>query len=94
MAVPKRRRSSSASRQRRMHIFINPAAFTLCKKCGKSIRPHIVCPHCGFYKGKEVVNVLSKLDKKEKKQKEKEIQTIEKEQKKDSPLKMEEISKK
>ncbi|MBM3206375.1 MAG: 50S ribosomal protein L32 [Candidatus Staskawiczbacteria bacterium] len=93
MAVPKRRRSSSASRQRRMHIFINPAAFTLCKKCGKSIRPHVVCSHCGFYKGKEVINVLSKLDKKEKKHKEKEIQELEKVQKKESPLKMDDLSK-
>ena len=94
MAVPKRRRTSSASRQRRMHQFITPAALTLCKKCGKSIRPHIVCPHCGYYKGKEVVNILGKLTKKEKKAKEKEMQKVEKEQKTDSPLTMEEMSKK
>lgn len=92
MAVPKRRRTSSASRQRRMHQFITPAVLTLCKKCGKSIRPHIVCPHCGYYKGKEVINILGKLTKKEKKAKKKEMQKVEKEQKADSPLKMEDMS--
>lgn len=94
MAVPKRRRTSSASGQRRMHIFITPAVLTTCKKCGKSIKPHMVCIHCGYYKGKEFVNVLGKLNKKEKKQKEKEMSRVEKEQKEDSPLKMEDVSKK
>jgi len=94
MAVPKRRRSSSASRQRRMHIFITPAVLTSCKKCGKPVKPHMVCPHCGYYKGVEIINVLGKLTKKEKKQKEREIAKTEKEQKEESPLTMEEMSKK
>ena len=34
---------------------------------------HRVCPNCGFYGDKEVVNVFAKLTKKEKKEKEKEI---------------------
>lgn len=94
MAVPKHRRTSSSSRQRRMHLFITPAVLTICKKCGKPVRPHTICPHCGYYKGREVINILGKLTKKEKKQKEKEIQQTEKEQKKESPLTMEELSKK
>lgn len=94
MAVPKRRRSSSASRQRRMHIFISPAVLTTCKKCGKPVRPHTVCSHCGYYKGTEFVNVIGKLTKKEQKQKAKEMQQTEKAQKKESPLTMEELSKK
>ena len=94
MAVPKRRRTSSAAGQRRMHIYITPASLTSCKKCGKPIRPHTACPHCGYYKGREVINVLGKLTKKEQKQKEKEIGKIEKEEKKKSPLTLEELSKK
>lgn len=94
MAVPKRRRTSSAAGQRRMHIYITPVALTSCKKCGKPVRPHVVCPHCGYYKGKEVINILGKLTKKEKKQKEREMASIEKEKKKESPLSMEELSKK
>ncbi|MEK7664085.1 MAG: 50S ribosomal protein L32 [Patescibacteria group bacterium] len=94
MAVPKHRRTSSSAGQRRMHIFIAPAVLITCKKCGKPVRPHTVCPHCGYYKGREVVNILGKLTKKEKKQKEREIAKVEKEQKKESSLSMEELSKK
>ena len=28
---------------------------TKCPNCGEAIRPHRVCPKCGFYKGKEEV---------------------------------------
>ena len=94
MAVPKRRRSSSASRQRRMHIFINPVVLAVCQKCARPVRPHTVCKHCGYYKGKEFVNVLASLSKKEKKAREKDIKEVEKQKKQESPLAMEEISRK
>jgi hypothetical protein len=32
--------------------------------------PHAICNNCGYYKGKEVVNVAIKTAKKEKKRKE------------------------
>lgn len=94
MAVPKHRRTSSSSRQRRMHIFIRPASLTACQKCKKPVRPHTVCQNCGYYKGQEFINVLNKLDKREKKLREKEIQKTEKEQKTEKSLTMEELSKK
>ena len=75
-----------------MHIFIKTPSLTKCPKCGKFVLPHTICWNCGFYKGKEVINVLAKLEKKEKKQREKEIKTQEKEEKKS--LNMEELSKK
>lgn len=34
---------------------------------------HHICANCGFYKGREAVDVLKKLTKKERKAKEKEI---------------------
>lgn len=61
-----------------MHIFINPAVLTTCQKCKKPVLPHTVCKNCGYYKGKEVINVMAKLSKKEKKVKEKEIAKAEK----------------
>jgi hypothetical protein len=77
-----------------MHIFIKPFKLTACLKCGKAVRPHTVCQSCGFYKGQEFIDVLSKLTKKEKKQKEKEMAETEKEGNSAKPLNMEEMSKK
>ncbi|MCP6726598.1 MAG: 50S ribosomal protein L32 [Patescibacteria group bacterium] len=73
MAVPKQHRSKSRQGQRRMHIHLNEVKSNVCPKCGKAVLPHIVCKECGFYRGKEVLNVLEKLDKKERKAKEKEM---------------------
>lgn len=94
MAVPRHKHTRSSVGQRRMHIFITPAALTSCIKCGKKVRPHTACMNCGYYKGREVVNVLGKLTKKEKKAKEKEMQAVEKEQKKEAPITMDNLSKK
>ena len=81
-----------------MHIFIKPASLTTCQKCKAKVRPHTACSHCGYYKGREVINVLGKLTKKERKIKEKEMQKAEKEHDHDhpteSPMSMEELSKK
>ena len=94
MAVPKRHTTSSSVRQRRMHIFINPPNLATCRKCGKKVKPHIVCQYCGYYRDREVINVLGKLTKKEKKLREKEMATTEKDKKTEKPLSMEELSKK
>jgi len=92
MAVPKQHRSKSRQGQRRMHIFIKEVSLAVCPKCGKPVLPHTLCKNCGFYKGKEIVDVMAKMTKKEKKKKEKEIQ--EGEQEKQKPLTAEELSKK
>jgi large subunit ribosomal protein L32 len=28
-----------------------------CSSCGNKILPHRVCPKCGFYRGKQVINM-------------------------------------
>ncbi len=57
-------------KRRRSHLALKPKKLAKCSHCKREILPHIVCKHCGYYKGKEVVNVLAKeLKKKEKKQK-------------------------
>ena len=97
MAVPKQRKTKSRRNQRRMHLFITRAVLAFCPKCKKPVLPHTVCKNCGYYKGKQVLDVLKKLTKKEKKAKEKEIKKAEKEQKQNppagGPLTMEEMSK-
>ena len=33
---------------------------TKCAHCSKAILPHHVCPHCGYYKGRQVVQMKVK----------------------------------
>jgi large subunit ribosomal protein L32 len=94
MGVPNKRGTKSTRNQRRMHIFFKAPLLTLCPKCGKPVLPHQVCQNCGYYNGREVINVLENLEKKERKKREKEIKAKEKEGKEEKPLSMEELSKK
>jgi len=93
MAIPRSKHTKSKRNQRRMHIYIKHPALSICPKCGKEIRPHTLCWNCGYYKGKEIINLLEKLNKKERKKREKEIAVKEKEEKGKKPLSMEELSK-
>lgn len=65
------RHTSSHKRRRRSHHALRPFAVSKCPKCGKEKLPHTMCAGCGFYKNREVMDVLKKLNKKEKKEKEK-----------------------
>lgn len=70
MAVPKKRTPSSRRNRRRANIFIKEPQLVKCKKCGKLTLPHTICQECGFYKGKEYINVMAKIEKKQKVSKE------------------------
>lgn len=93
MAVPKQKRSKSRQRKKRMQIFLKKPTLTKCQKCGHLILPHAVCTFCGFYRGRQVIDVFGKLTKKERKKREKEIKIKEKEERK-KPLSLKELSKK
>lgn len=73
MAVPKKRTTKSKRDKRRLHIFLKEPSLTKCPKCGSLCLPHTLCSSCGYYRGREVVDVLAKLDKKERKKREKEM---------------------
>jgi len=75
-----------------MHLFLKKPALTLCPKCGKEKLLHQICWNCGYYKDREVIDVLEKLTKKERKKREKEMKAKEKEEKAAKPLTMEELS--
>ena len=79
MAVPRGKHTKARRNNSRMHIWLKKPALVACSKCGQSKRPHTVCLSCGYYRDREVVDVLAKLDKKEKKKKEKEMKAKEKE---------------
>ncbi|NQU82645.1 MAG: 50S ribosomal protein L32 [Parcubacteria group bacterium] len=93
MAVPKKHTTKGSRDQKRMHLHLHPSSWGKCPKCGKPVRRHMVCTNCGFYKGKEIIDVMAKLEKKERKRKQEEIKEGEKEQEGQKPLTMEELSK-
>jgi len=94
MAVPRHSHTRSKVGKTRMHKFIKSVHLSLCPKCKKPVLSHTVCSNCGFYKGNEVINVLASLTKKDKKIREREMKKVEKETKQESPMTMEELSKK
>ena len=53
--------------RRRSHLALKALKLIDCPKCKKKILPHLVCKNCGFYKSKEVVDVLAKEMKKQEK---------------------------
>jgi large subunit ribosomal protein L32 len=93
MAVPRHSHTRSKTGKHRMHLFIEPVLLQSCKKCGKPVLPHTICKNCGFYKGRQVINLFSKLSKKDKKAREKDMKQKEKESKTES-LTLEGLSKK
>ena len=56
-AVPDHKVSKTRKRMRRSHNAISAPTTAKCPNCGEAIKPHRVCPKCGYYKGKEVVAV-------------------------------------
>ena len=60
MAVPQRRTSKTAKRLRRSHFKLEASNLVTCKHCGAMVRSHRVCPKCGYYGGKQVMNVKKK----------------------------------
>ena len=68
MGVPRAHSTRGQKGRRRSHLALKKLAVTPCGHCKKPILSHSVCMYCGYYKGKEVVNVLGKaLKRKEKK---------------------------
>lgn len=55
--LPKRKLSKGKRGRRRQHDTLQPIVAVACDNCGEMKRPHAVCPHCGYYRGREVVEV-------------------------------------
>jgi len=66
MAVPKKRHSKSKAKRRKTHYYLEKKELVKCENCGKEKLPHFVCPFCGFYKGKKVLEIKKKEKKKKK----------------------------
>ena len=60
MAVPFRNVSKTRRNMRRTHYKITANGLVECPNCGEMIKAHRVCPKCGSYKGKTVVDMTKK----------------------------------
>lgn len=60
MAVPKRKTSPSRRGMRRSHHALSLISTGECSNCGNQKLPHHVCDSCGFYNGKQIVEIKKK----------------------------------
>ncbi|MCK9555865.1 50S ribosomal protein L32 [bacterium] len=57
MAVPKRRTSKSRKGMRRAHDAVTSVQTVECPVCKAPKIPHRVCPSCGHYKDRKIMDV-------------------------------------
>ncbi len=55
MPNPKHRTSKQRKHKRRTHLKAETATLHACSNCGTSVQYHHVCPECGHYRGKLVI---------------------------------------
>lgn len=55
MAHPKRQHSRQRQRKRRTHDGLTVRLLVECPQCDEKTLPHRICPTCGYYKGRKVV---------------------------------------
>jgi large subunit ribosomal protein L32 len=57
MPLPKRKLSRSRRNNRRSHHSLTIPNLSTCPECGEMKQSHLVCPHCGMYKGRQVIEI-------------------------------------
>lgn len=58
------RTSKTRKRKRHAHFKLTAPALVSCPNCGELKLQHQICPNCGYYDGKQVLDVKSKEEKK------------------------------
>ncbi len=64
MALPPRRHSKTRGRKRRTHWKLTKPNLGICPQCKQPKKSHMVCPACGYYKGRPVIEIVKKEKKK------------------------------
>ncbi|OGI60549.1 50S ribosomal protein L32 [Candidatus Nomurabacteria bacterium RIFCSPHIGHO2_01_FULL_37_25] len=72
--VVRMRSTKSHTGNRRSHHALASTSFSKCENCKALKRRHVVCPSCGFYRGKKVLDLVKKAEKKQKKEKAKQAE--------------------
>jgi large subunit ribosomal protein L32 len=67
--VVRMRHTRAHTGNRRSHHALKAKVFAKCSNCGQPKETHIVCNNCGFYRGRNVVDVVKKVEKKQAKKK-------------------------
>jgi large subunit ribosomal protein L32 len=47
---------------RRSHHALEAATLSVCSNCGAKHKPHHMCLDCGFYKGRQVIDLKAEKD--------------------------------
>lgn len=55
MAVPKRKTGRAKTNSRRSSHTLTAPAKSVCPQCHETKLPHRVCPNCGYYDGREII---------------------------------------
>lgn len=55
--LPKRKTAKARQGERRSHLHLNGPALSPCPQCHQPRVNHRACPHCGYYGGREVINI-------------------------------------
>ena len=58
--LPKRKYAKARQGERRQHLGLDPISMTECPNCHQMRLPHRACPHCGFYRGRQVVEARTR----------------------------------
>jgi large subunit ribosomal protein L32 len=57
MAVPKKKQSKTRTATRKATWKAEPTAYSACPQCKQPKLPHRVCGTCGYYAGRQAVEV-------------------------------------
>ncbi|MGH2620641.1 MAG: 50S ribosomal protein L32 [Anaerolineales bacterium] len=55
--LPKRKLSQGRRNRRRAHDALPSRQLLTCTNCGEKHLPHHICPNCGHYAGREVIEI-------------------------------------
>lgn len=56
-ALPKHKVSRHQRGNRRRHQVLKAPHLVRCANCGDQMQPHRVCKNCGFYRGRQIIEV-------------------------------------
>jgi len=63
--VVRMRHTRAHTGNRRSHHALKAASLSKCSNCGEAHRPHHMCLSCGFYKGRQVLDIAGEKAKRD-----------------------------